>query len=61
MPVNLSGIDRMLARAIMSGLLRYPALFASDMEAIGQILLGDEKLERLRSAAVEATLVRHGA
>jgi DNA primase len=54
--VNMSGIDRMLARAILAGLLRYPALFATEMEAIGQIPLGDERLERLRAAAFEACL-----
>ena len=54
--VNLSGIDRMLVRAILSGLLRYPALFATDIEAIGRLELGDERLERLRSAAFEASL-----
>ena len=54
--VNLSGIDRMLARAIMAGLLRYPALFATDIEAIGQLQLGDEKLETLRSVAFGASL-----
>ena len=54
--VNLSGIDRTLARAILAGLLRYPALFATDIEAIGQLQLGDERLERLRSTAFEASL-----
>ena len=52
--VSLSGIDPMLARAIIAGLLRYPALFATDVEAIGQLQLGDERLEKLRSTALEA-------
>ena len=45
----------MLARAIIAGLLRYPTLFATDMEAIGQLQLGDERLERLRATAFDAS------
>jgi DNA primase len=52
--INLSGIDRRIARAIMSGLLRYPKLIATKSEAIGRLVLGDERLERVRSVALDA-------
>jgi DNA primase len=44
----------MVTRAVMAGLLRFPALFSSHMEAIGQLQLGDERLDRLRAEAFEA-------
>lgn len=53
--VSLSGIDRTMARAIMSGLLRFPGLFASHVEAVSTLALGDEGLERVRQAAFDAT------
>jgi DNA primase len=38
----------------MSGLLRYPKLIATKSEAIGRLVLGDERLERVRSVALDA-------
>ena len=52
--VNLSGIDRTLARAIMAGLLKYPALFGSHVESISMLALGDERLDRVRQLAFDA-------
>ncbi|ABQ66800.1 DNA primase [Rhizorhabdus wittichii] len=52
--VNKSGVNPMVTRAVMAGLLRFPALFSSHMEAIGQLQLGDERLDRLRAEAFEA-------
>ena len=53
--LNLSGIDRTLARAIMAGLLRFPQLFASHVESVTQMVLGDDGLERVRETAFDAT------
>ncbi|WP_235537461.1 DNA primase [Sphingomonas sp. Root1294] len=52
--VNRSGVNPMVIRAVMAGLLRFPVLFSSHMEAIGQLELGDERLERLRAEAFDA-------
>ncbi|MDB5685504.1 MAG: primase, partial [Rhizorhabdus sp.] len=52
--INLSGIDRLLARAIMGGLLHYPAVIAVQSDSIGRLLLGDERLDRLRAVMFDA-------
>jgi DNA primase len=52
--INRSGIDPRMARAIMGGLINYPALLASMHDPISQLLLGDERLEKLRTVALDA-------
>jgi len=52
--VNQSGIDPRMSRAVLAGLLRFPGLFSSHMELIGQIRFDDDGLERLRAEAFEA-------
>jgi len=52
--VNRTGVNPMVARAVMAGLLRFPSLFSSHMETIGQLQLGDEGLEKLRAEAFDA-------
>ena len=53
--VNLSGIDPRMARAILAGLLRYPALLAEKVDMIGAIRIDDERLERVRATAFDAS------
>ena len=53
--IGTTGIDRMMARAILAGLIRHPDLAARHAEAIGGLLLGDRALERLRDAMLDAT------
>lgn len=53
--VNKSGIDPRLTRAVMAGLLRYPSLLAEKMETIGTIQIDDERLEKFRSVAFDAS------
>jgi DNA primase len=42
----------------MAGLIQYPALFASHVESVSQLALGDERLDRIRQAAFDATFDR---
>ncbi len=51
--VNQSGIDPRMTRAAMAGLLRYPGLFAANVDTIGAIRIDDERLDRLRSTAFD--------
>ena len=51
--VNQSGIDPRVTRAAMAGLLRYPGLFAANVDTIGAIRIDDERLDRLRSTAFD--------
>ena len=53
--VNQSGIDLQMIRAAMAGLLRYPALFAEQVDLIGAIPIHDEGLSRIRSIAFDAS------
>jgi DNA primase len=52
--INRSGIDPRMARAIMGGLINYPSLLASMHDAIGQLSLNDQQLEKLRAVALDA-------
>lgn len=49
-----TGIDRMITRAILAGLLRYPQLVADHAETIGLLPVGDARLEKLRGALIDA-------
>jgi DNA primase len=52
--VRQSGIDRMMGRAILAGLIRYPALIAANSDAIGRLVFGDPRLESVRATAIDA-------
>ncbi|MES2495144.1 MAG: DNA primase [Pseudomonadota bacterium] len=52
--VNRGGVNPMMTRAVMAGLLRYPSLFSTHIEPIGQLQLGDERLDTLRREAFDA-------
>ena len=43
-----------MARAIMAGLINYPSLLARQHDAISQLPLGDEQLEKLRTVVLDA-------
>ena len=54
--VRISGIDRVLAKAILAGLIRHPAEIARHMEVLGSLRLADGALGRLYEAVVDLAL-----
>jgi DNA primase len=54
--VGRSGIDGELARAVLSGLVRFPDLIADHVEAIDHLPLPDRNAARLRDLLVESAL-----
>ncbi len=52
--VNSGGIDRLTARAILSGLVRLPDCIAPLAEPLSALHFADANLDRVRSALVEA-------
>ncbi|GGO90242.1 DNA primase [Stakelama pacifica] len=54
--VNSGGIDRVLAKAILAGLIRHPAEIARHMEVLGTLRLADGALGRLFEAVVDVAL-----
>jgi DNA primase len=51
--VRASGIDRILAKAVLAGLIRHPAEIARHMEVLGSLKLADGALGRLFEAVVD--------
>jgi DNA primase len=56
--IGKGGIDRTIARAVVSGLLLHPELVAQHAEALAGLPLGDPLLERVRDVLVDAAF--HG-
>ena len=54
--VHASGIDRVLAKAVLAGLIRQPAEIARHMEVLGGLKLVDGALARLFEAVVDLAL-----
>jgi DNA primase len=54
--VRASGIDRVLAKAVLAGLIRHPAEIARHMEVLGSLKLVDGALGRLFEAVVDLAL-----
>ncbi|MBS0479953.1 MAG: DNA primase [Proteobacteria bacterium] len=54
--VRASGIDRVLAKAVLAGLIRHPAEIARHMEVRGSLKLVDGALARLFEAVVDLAL-----
>ncbi|MBW4329339.1 DNA primase [Stakelama sp. CBK3Z-3] len=54
--VNSGGIDRVLAKAILAGLIRHPAEIARHMEVLGTLRLADGALGRLFEAVIDVAL-----
>ena len=54
--VNNTGIDPVLAKAILAGLIRHPAEIARHMEVLGSLRLADGALGRLFEAVVDVAL-----
>ena len=53
--VSQSGIDPRMTRAVMAGILQYPGVLAEKIETIGSMRIDDERLERLRAVAFDAS------
>ncbi|MDB5696406.1 MAG: primase [Sphingomonas bacterium] len=54
--VHAAGIDRVLAKAVLAGLIRHPAEIARHMEVLGSLRLADGALGRLFEAVVDVAL-----
>ena len=57
--VGAAGIDRVLAKAVLAGLIRHPAEIARHMEVLGGLRLADGALGRLFEAVVDLALEDH--
>ncbi|MGK6319863.1 DNA primase [Sphingomonas sp. DT-204] len=57
--VNASGIDPVLAKAVLAGLIRHPAEIARHMEVLGSLKLAGGALGRLFEAVVDVALEDH--
>ena len=54
--VRAAGIDRVLAKAVLAGLIRHPAEIARHMEVLGSLDLADGALGRLFEAVVDVAV-----
>jgi DNA primase len=54
--VRAAGIDRLLAKAVLAGLIRHPTEIARHMEVLGSLKLADGALGRLFEAVVDLAL-----
>ena len=52
--IGKSGIDRMVARAVIGGLILHPATTEAHAEALAGLSLGDPILERIRDTLIDA-------
>jgi len=52
--IGKSGIDKMVARAVIGGLILHPATTEAHAEALAGLSLGDPVLERIRDALIDA-------
>jgi DNA primase len=55
-----AGIDAVLAKAVLAGLIRHPAEIARHMEVLGSLRLANGALGRLFEAVVDVALEDHG-
>jgi DNA primase len=58
--VGRSGLDPELARAMLQGLIRFPALIGDHAEAIAHLPIADARAARLRDLMLESAMT-HGA
>ena len=54
--VRAAGIDRVLAKAVLAGLIRHPVEIARHMEVLGSLRMADGALGRLFEAVVDVAL-----
>jgi DNA primase len=54
--LGATGIDRVLAKAVLAGLIRHPAEIARHMEVLSSMRLADDALGRLFEAVVDVAL-----
>jgi DNA primase len=52
--IGSDGISATFGRAILAGLLRHPAVIMGSAEAIGSLILADERLNQLRTTLLDA-------
>lgn len=52
--IGKSGLDRMMARAVIGGLILHPSTTEAHAEALAGLSLGDPVLERIRDALIDA-------
>ncbi|WP_315760367.1 DNA primase [Sphingomonas sp. Y38-1Y] len=57
--VGTGGIDRVLAKAVLAGLIRHPAEIARHMEILGSLRLADGALARAFEAVVDLAIEDH--
>jgi len=57
--VRTRGIDPILAKAVLAGLIRHPAEIARHMEVLGSLKLADDALGRLFEAVVDLAVEDH--
>jgi DNA primase len=58
--VGAAGIDRVLAKAVLAGLIRHPAEIARHMEVLGSLRMAEGALGRLFEAVVDVALEDRG-
>ena len=58
--IRQTGIDPILAKAVVAGLIRHPAEIARHMEVLGSLKLADPALARLFEAVVDVAVADHG-
>ncbi len=54
--IRAGGIDRILAKAVLAGLIRHPAEIARHMEVLGSLKLADNALGKLFEAVVDVAV-----
>ena len=54
--IRAGGIDRILAKAVLAGLIRHPAEIARHMEVLGSLKLADNTLGKLFEAVVDVAV-----
>lgn len=57
--VGTGGIDRVLAKAVLAGLIRHPAEIARHMEILGSLRLADNALARAFEAVIDLAIEDH--
>jgi DNA primase len=56
--IGVTGVDRMIARAVIAGLIQYPDQIGRHTESLAGLALGDPTLDRVRDALLDAALAR---
>nr|WP_209023307.1 DNA primase [Sphingomonas jejuensis] len=57
--IGSTGIDHLIVKAIIAGLLRFPETLPDHLEALGSLSVADQPLGRLMDALVDLALAEH--